>query len=762
MYVAAHPDDDLLFMNPDIADSIAAGNRVVIVHLTAGDVRTDRLAKLPDAPDFTRYWTDRERGVLNAYSAMLLGADHALDAYAVDGVPDGWTARTIVVGDLAMPEYDLGAVSAVFLRISDFQLMNAWLDRPGTGGQQVEGQGALAPGATITDACAGEVCPLGTELASQIVSRDQLLDALGRLIAHFGVDSVSAQDATTPGLGGGLYWDTLGIPAFTGPSAGYTEYWDHVFGAAFTLAAAIRVQAVLARPLQIRLYRGYTLSQEPANLGAARAAAKTAVFRAYAMFDDRIVAHAERASDAALGGNYDLDAPGSWQFRELATRTLVGTIPLTGRLAVAGTCLGIAADQLAPVACDAAPAWQLTLQGQVELAGTASCVAIGATGVAELAACAPRTAASTLLLFGNGQLRTADARCLALGDAGFASVACGHEPLAPHATGEVIASQDFTLLFDLARQVSTTLRAIGAPTYDDTFRVVHGRICARQPDGLACEAPFAAPVVFDPETSDAAGWHPDAYGDTVAAVWDPASAAIVACARAPDGLHCGGKMAPEFSDGDGWAVRESYYGSLRYADLTSSGRLDACGRSERGLACVTGDWSELHVWTTSFSDAEGWDAPAYGEAISLGDLDGDGLVDACGRSAFGLECVVQRPRAGWNVLDDDAFWSFDEDRSTTGVAADFSDRDPAEPWAAGGYRSLQLIDVNRDGLADACGRGARGLYCAFSTGTAFERKRLVAPDALGGATLAWGDLDGDARLDACALAADGVWCASAY
>lgn len=37
MTIVAHTDDDLLFMNPDIATSIAEGNVATTVFVTAGD-----------------------------------------------------------------------------------------------------------------------------------------------------------------------------------------------------------------------------------------------------------------------------------------------------------------------------------------------------------------------------------------------------------------------------------------------------------------------------------------------------------------------------------------------------------------------------------------------------------------------------------------------------------------------------------------------------------------------------------------------------
>jgi len=90
------------------------------------------------------------------------------------------------------------------------------------------------------------------------------------------------------------------------------------------------------------------------------------------------------------------------------------------------------------------------------------------------------------------------------------------------------------------------------------------------------------------------------------------------------------------------------------------------------------------------------------------------------------------------------------------------------------YGSIQLVDVNRDGLTDVCGRSSNGTYCAFSAGNRFERKRQVVlypedfTDAQGwwnpsnGTTLSFGDLDGNARVDLCARGINGIVCTTGY
>src|SRR3546814_4418800 len=55
----AHLDDDLLFMNPDIASNIEAGGCVQVVYLTASD-----------AGEGEHYMLGRERGVRAAYAYM--------------------------------------------------------------------------------------------------------------------------------------------------------------------------------------------------------------------------------------------------------------------------------------------------------------------------------------------------------------------------------------------------------------------------------------------------------------------------------------------------------------------------------------------------------------------------------------------------------------------------------------------------------------------------------------------------------------------
>ena len=63
--IVAHQDDDILFMNPDILNSVVAGHRQVTVYITAGNVD----------PDDQAYAIEREEGAIAGYPKLLQLAD---------------------------------------------------------------------------------------------------------------------------------------------------------------------------------------------------------------------------------------------------------------------------------------------------------------------------------------------------------------------------------------------------------------------------------------------------------------------------------------------------------------------------------------------------------------------------------------------------------------------------------------------------------------------------------------------------------------
>ncbi|AEV82384.1 hypothetical protein ACWT_1366 [Actinoplanes sp. SE50] len=95
--VVAHEDDDLLFLNPEISDDIAAGRCVTTVYVTSGDA-----ARGP------AYWRGREEGEMAAYARMA-------------GRPGQWTEDTLTVDGHAVHRATLAgtAITLLFLRLPD-------------------------------------------------------------------------------------------------------------------------------------------------------------------------------------------------------------------------------------------------------------------------------------------------------------------------------------------------------------------------------------------------------------------------------------------------------------------------------------------------------------------------------------------------------------------------------------------------------------------------------------------------------------------
>ncbi|HUJ59467.1 MAG TPA: hypothetical protein VLX92_13270, partial [Kofleriaceae bacterium] len=307
---------------------------------------------------------------------------------------------------------------------------------------------------------------------------------------------------------------------------------------------------------------------------------------------------------------------------------------------------------------------------------------------------------------------------------------------------------------------------------------------------VECAAADGDPSHLQPATivtemfADASGWF-GKNGESVTAVWDQAGGQMIACGRDGHGVRCSNGLDTSELAG---------FGSIRFPDLgrrvATTGALSVCGRGHAGVACARnagGRWPATTLWSPVYADGGGWDQPVYGDTVQLADLDNDGRIDVCGRSHYGLLCAVQSRRGSY-AFESEHLWTFDEARDASGgqpskdgsttdydaTAEDFSDRDAGGIWpsALAYYGTIQLVDVNHDGFADACGRAPDGIYCAFSTGVGFERKRLVVPldftDAQGwadpshGATLRLGDLAGDGRIAACGRSAAGVVCAEGY
>lgn len=106
--------------------------------------------------------------------------------------------------------------------------------------------------------------------------------------------------------------------------------------------------------------------------------------------------------------------------------------------------------------------------------------------------------------------------------------------------------------------------------------------------------------------------------------------------------------------------------------------------------------------------------------------------------------------------------------SDTQVAGDPPAESPAgTPDALDLLASGASVDLNGDGRADVCGRGAGGIWCGLSTGTSFSPMTLwiAGFDDRGGwtapqfySTIQFPDVNGDGLADVCGRAAAGIAC----
>ncbi|MER5268979.1 RICIN domain-containing protein [Actinosynnema sp. NPDC002837] len=230
--VVAHHDDDLLFLSPDLLNDLRDGAVVRTVFLVASDYHT-----------YPTYMQQRELGVREAYAhaAGLTGAPWRSYAYSCANLSATlWTAGT--------------RVSILENRLPD---------------------NATAPPNRLWQLYARDQSLTGRPLdhaPAQTTGRARLIAYLRAVIADFAPDVVRTTDPTA---------DLHGLHTPGRPLEDFYFHRDHVATARLVRTA---LQDVPSNPEAV-YYRDYTIRDEPANLTAADAAFKRAVFRTYAVHD---------------------------------------------------------------------------------------------------------------------------------------------------------------------------------------------------------------------------------------------------------------------------------------------------------------------------------------------------------------------------------------------------------------------------------------------------------------------------------------------
>lgn len=220
MHVVAHPDDDLLFMSPDLAAAIASGTPTVTVVMTAGQLSGN------GATDGQRA-RNRQKGLQDAYASMA--------GLVPVGDQSEWTGDLLMAAGYQLERYTLGDtdVHLVFLALRDGGLASLYANTPHLTVVTTGGLGAPQYG----------------------YNRADVIDTLTALTASYEPAQIRSLDPL--------------------PESRYapTDHADHTASAKFVADAGIGIPVVA--------YRGYSIGSVPANLDPATAADKLAAFNAY-------------------------------------------------------------------------------------------------------------------------------------------------------------------------------------------------------------------------------------------------------------------------------------------------------------------------------------------------------------------------------------------------------------------------------------------------------------------------------------------------
>ncbi|MGA5405673.1 PIG-L family deacetylase [Streptomyces lavendulocolor] len=314
--IMAHPDDDLFFMNPDTAQSIASGHSLTSVYLTAGESDGRNARRQDPAPgaDKAAYSEARQNGIRAAYAEMATG-----------NRTSPWDRTSMATAGGGRAELDTlradPRISLVWLQLREAGSITG--DRPhslrGLWDGRVERlESQLAAGSPVRDGFA--------------YTKDGTVETLTGVLARFKPTFVRMMDPT-PGLN-----DRTGK---------LSDHQDHMYGARFAQAALARYAERPGRPaFAVQNYLGYSTGGLPHSLDPKSTAAKLRTLKTYAWWDhtdycedpagcgDRKVAARPAGHGWAQSIRYARGNSASWVQRGASPGELYAFAVLDGRLAV--------------------------------------------------------------------------------------------------------------------------------------------------------------------------------------------------------------------------------------------------------------------------------------------------------------------------------------------------------------------------------------------------------------------------------------------
>jgi murein DD-endopeptidase MepM/ murein hydrolase activator NlpD len=239
-------------------------------------------------------------------------------------------------------------------------------------------------------------------------------------------------------------------------------------------------------------------------------------------------------------------------------------------------------------------------------------------------------------------------------------------------------------------------------------------LCARWPDGLRCYRSSGhsfQDIVSLPALADAEGFEQAKHYGTLRMGDIDGDGRADACARGLDGMVCWRSSDRGFGDaiaGPAWTDTNGFdaidmWSTIRLVDVDGDGADDLCARTPNGFECRSFDgrgFDDVYDGPPLAAE-DGWSDKQHYSTLRLGDVNGDGRADLCGRGREGIVCWLFSGRAF--------------DRRMVGPALTDADgwADPAR------FRTIRLADVNADGRHDLCARDDGGMRCWLSDGRGF-------------------------------------------
>jgi hypothetical protein len=273
-----------------------------------------------------------------------------------------------------------------------------------------------------------------------------------------------------------------------------------------------------------------------------------------------------------------------------------------------------------------------------------------------------------------------------------------------------IAKGDIFMRLSVAFQFTLRIKRLWAMIFSLALVLLRGLALAQtQPFQLSAETKRIAL----PQLSDALGLKQPMYYSTIQTADIDGDGQVEVLARWIDGLSIyrfeNGTLLrhsrlPALSDNAGF-YEPSWYSTIHTAVLDRNlGQADVIARERDGIHVFRYDstqheWQELgsHASIRPFPDKDAggtdWTKPEHYLTIQLADLTGDGVAELVGRGQNGMQ--VWR----WNAAD--------ESWAQTSSSGELSNGQGFDQEAY--YYSIQLVDVDHDGIAERIARAPAGV-----------------------------------------------------